>query len=82
MANRLPPELSYILNDVVARRGPTLQDAVAEFEGGWLTPVNKQALIRILTDEFCSTGLREDGEPSGRGIMIEDLIDRINGLRL
>ena len=75
MEKHLSSEMGYLFKEVVSRRNPELVEAVDQIESGFLTSTFKQSLIDILTDELRSTGLRPESEPTGRGLMLEDLLD-------
>lgn len=73
--------MDYLLRDIINRRNPALVGAAKKIELGILTEEERKLLIDILTEELCSTGLGEDDEPNGRGLVIEDIIDYVNQLR-
>ena len=77
---KLPSELEYLLGDVVARRILQPEHSLERIRLGVLSEEDKQELISALTQELLCTGLGDDDEPNGRGLLIEDLIDRINGV--
>ena len=72
--------MEYVLRDVVRRRAPQLANIVDQAHFGPLCYEEKEALIAALTEELLSTGLKEDDEPNGRGLLIEDLMDRVNSI--
>lgn len=73
--------MEYMLRDVVSRRAPQLVSIVDQAHLAPLGHDEKEALIAALTEELLSTGLREDDEPNGRGLLIEELIDCVNRIR-
>lgn len=55
-------------------------DIVASFQDAGLTEEQQDELRQTLTDEIMETGLREDDEPNGRGLLLEELIDKLGHL--
>lgn len=45
-----------------------------------LTEYQRDELRQAVTDEFSETGLRKDDEPNERGLLLEELIDRLGHL--
>jgi len=55
-------------------------DIVASFQDAGLTEEHRDELRQTLTHELMETGLREDDEPNGRGLLLEELIDKLGHL--
>ena len=80
MALRLPKEMADVLREVVQNQRPdllTILDSPADFE---LTEQQRDDLRQAVTDEFCQTGLKENDEPNQRGLLLEEIIDRLGHL--
>lgn len=45
-----------------------------------LTEYQREELRQAVTDELTETGLRDDDEPNARGLLLEELIDRLGHL--
>ena len=71
-----------VLRDVISARDPALFDQIKECDQpesvSGLSSDVRAALVEVLADEFCATGLDSDDEPTQRGFMLEDLIDKVN----
>ena len=77
---KLSSELDFLLRQVVTRRISQPAEVLDRIRLGLLSEEDKQELISALTQELLCTGLAGDDEPNGRGLLIEDLIDRINAV--
>jgi hypothetical protein len=53
---------------------------VASFQSAELTNDQREELRQILTDELMETGLGDDDEPNERGLLLEELIDKLGHL--
>jgi hypothetical protein len=80
MALHLPPKLSALLSEVLWKRDPSLVGVVASLQDIQLTADQREELRQMVTDELMETGLRDDDEPNERGLLLEDLIDRLGHL--
>jgi hypothetical protein len=80
MALALPAKLSALLSEVVWKRNPEMIGIVASFQNVGLTDNQREDLRQALTDELMETGLREDDEPNERGLLLEELIDKLGHL--
>jgi hypothetical protein len=69
---------SELLNEVL-KRSP---DVIVEpnlIGTAKLSHQDRDRLIEVILAELTATGLMEDDEPNERGLLLEDLIDAING---
>jgi hypothetical protein len=80
MALNLPAELSALLSEVLWKRHPSMIGIVASLQNVVLTDDQREELRQALTDEFMDTGLRENDEPNDRGLLLEELIDKLGHL--
>jgi hypothetical protein len=73
---RLDDNQKTLLREVLQKNSPEM---LSVFDApALLTDEQRIEICRILTDEFCLTGLGEDSEPNQRGMLLEDLIDIVN----
>jgi hypothetical protein len=77
MALKLSPKMIELLTEVIRKRCPHLIGLLASSQVTELTDFQRDELREAVTDEFCETGLREDDEPNERGLLLEDLVDRL-----
>lgn len=80
MALRLHPQLAKLLSEVVKKRSPHLMGLLTIAQDVRLNESQRDELRQAITDELCDTGFREDDEPNARGLLLEDLIDRLGSL--
>jgi hypothetical protein len=79
MAVALSAKLSALLSEVLWKRDPSMIGIVA-FQSAVLTNDQREELRQILTDELIDTGLGDDDEPNERGLLLEELIDKLGHL--
>jgi hypothetical protein len=53
---------------------------IVAFQSAVLTNDQREELRQILTDELMETGLGDDDEPNERGLLLEELIDKLGHL--
>jgi hypothetical protein len=80
MAVALSAKLSALLSEVLWKRDPSMIGIVASFQSAVLTNDQREELRQILTDELMDTGLGDDDEPNERGLLLEELIDKLGHL--
>lgn len=80
MALQLPSKMSELLSEIVWKRDPTMVGVVASLQDVQLTVDQREELRQAVTDELMETGLRDDDEPNERGLLLEELIDRLGHL--
>jgi hypothetical protein len=80
MAVALSGKLSALLSEVLWKRDPSMIGIVASFQSAELTNDQREELRQILTDELMDTGLGDDDEPNERGLLLEELIDKLGHL--
>jgi hypothetical protein len=80
MAVALSAKLSALLSEVLWKRDPSMIGIVASFQSAELTNDQREELRQILTDELMDTGLGDDDEPNERGLLLEELIDKLGHL--
>ena len=80
MALQLPSKMSELLSEIVWKRDPSMIGAVASLQDIQLTDDQREDLRQAVTDELIETGLRDDDEPNERGLLLEELIDRLGHL--
>jgi hypothetical protein len=80
MAVALSGKLSALLSEVLWKRDPSMIGIVASFQSAELTNDQREELRQILTDELMETGLGDDDEPNERGLLLEELIDKLGHL--
>jgi len=74
MILKLKPEMKELLTEVLEKRRPDLLKLIPPYGEIDLTEFERDEIIDAVTDEFTSTGLKEDDEPNQRGILLDDLI--------
>lgn len=72
--------MAELLSEVIWKRHPELIGVLSSLQDGQLTEEQREELRQALTDEFTETGLRDDDEPNARGLLLEELIDRLGHL--
>ena len=77
MALQLPQEMAAVLREIIQSHRPDLLHIVHSPHDVQLTEQQRDDLRQAVTDEFCQTGLQENDEPNQRGLMLEELIDRL-----
>lgn len=80
MALQLPSEMAEMLSEVIWKRRPELIGVLGSLQDVQLTEYQREELRQAVTDEFTETGLRDDDEPNARGLLLEELIDRLGHL--
>lgn len=80
MGLAISAKLSALLSEVVWKRNPSMIGIVASFQNIGLTDDQREELRQILTDELIETGLHENDEPNERGLLLEELIDKLGHL--
>ena len=76
----LTQEERAMLEEVVASRRPDLKGLLLRLGSVPLSREEREELRGALADEFVETGLEADSEPNGRGLLLDDLIDRLGHL--
>jgi hypothetical protein len=67
-----------LLRDVIRNRCPELADRVESADISGLNREERQAIINALSNEFTASGVGKDGEPTQRGLQLEELLDLVN----
>ena len=80
MALSLPQAMADVLREVVQDHRPDLLTILESRENIELTEQQRDDLRQAVTDEFCQTGLKENDEPNQRGLLLEEIIDRLGRL--
>jgi hypothetical protein len=80
MALGLTKEQQKFLRETLMNRAPEFLNLLDSPEDVRLSANQRDELRQIVTDEFCATGLRENDEPNARGLVLEDIIDRLGHL--
>lgn len=75
--NRLKEEELVLLRSVISCRQPDLSWLVDTIGKRLLSVEERESLREVLGDELCATGLTESFTPNQRGLVIENLIDRL-----
>lgn len=65
------------LREIVSRRIPSALDSVSDVGSSRLDAAAREMLRDCLIAELTECGLREDDEPTARGLEIEALIDML-----
>jgi hypothetical protein len=76
----LEPEETYLLREALLKHRPSLLTMI-ELIG--IVPLNdeqREELRGAIADELLETGLGKDDEPNKRGLLLEQLIDRLGHL--
>jgi len=72
-------EAQQVLRDVIERRHPDLLRLLID-RARVLTTDERFSIQSALCDELTANGLEKSGEPTGYGLIIEDLIDLVGTL--
>lgn len=72
--------MADVLREVVQDHCPDLLTILDSREDVALTEQQRDDLRQAVTDEFCQTGLKENDEPNQRGLLLEEIIDRLGHL--
>lgn len=77
MKLQLPPDLLPLLEEIVRSRRPDMLGLLDPLTKNLISEQQRDDLCQVATDEFCASGIREDGEPNQRGLCIENLINHL-----
>jgi hypothetical protein len=66
-----------LLKDIVSRNNPSLMWIVDSIGKSPLSVDQREELRGVIATDIIQTGLREDYEPDERGLLLENLIDRL-----
>jgi hypothetical protein len=77
MPIRLPASMTELLSEAVTKHRPDLTHLITALPDEELSEDQREELRQAVADEFCETGLREVDEPNQRGLILEELIDRL-----
>jgi hypothetical protein len=80
MALRLPKEMAVLLREIIESHRPEMLGILDSPEDSRLTEQQRDHLRQEITDEFCRTGLQANDEPNQRGLLLEELVDRLGHL--
>lgn len=69
-----------LLSEVIWKRCPAMGGVLGSLQEVQLTEYQRDELRQAVADEFVETGLRADDEPNERGLLLEELIDRLGHL--
>jgi len=64
-----------LLRGIVERRKPELLQTVDSMGGGPVGDASREDLLDVLVEELTDAGLDSSDEPTGYGLVVEDLID-------
>lgn len=67
-----------LLAEVVEAQGPEKRQLVESARAHSLTRAQREEPCHLIAAEFTATGLREDDEPTPRGLLLEELLDIVN----
>jgi hypothetical protein len=70
-----------MLHDIIAARQPTMINLEMVLGTSQCTNETIDLIQGLLGDELVATGFSDAWEPNGRGLMIEDLIDKVGHYR-
>jgi hypothetical protein len=79
MTIHLPNELDFLLQEV-ALKAQINVSSIRSNSSWHLDPSSRKALMDAVLDEFTSEGLHANSEPNAKGLLLEDILDRLNGL--
>ncbi len=77
MSLKIPSGMAELLSEVIWKHRPELIGVLGSLQDVKLTEDQREDLREVLTVEFAETGLSADDEPNARGLLLEDLIDRL-----
>lgn len=77
MNARLRPLERQLLSDVVSKWRPELLPLLDVIGHVKLTLEQQEELRQVVAMELVDTGLSQDDEPNPRGLLLENLIDRL-----
>jgi hypothetical protein len=70
----LKPEMGELLTEVLEKRRRDLLKLIQPYRQIDLIEDQRDEIIDTVTDEFITTGLKEDDEPNQGGLLLDDLI--------
>jgi hypothetical protein len=73
----LKPDEINLLVEVLRKRLPSVLSSSDQINVERIRTAEMEEVCQALTDEFCETGLLPSSEPNKRGLLLEQLIDRI-----
>ena len=76
MMRRLKQQDQALLADIVGSRSPQLRPALERFPHR-LSTDERSAFQDMLAEELMASGFLQSGEPTERGLAIEELIDHL-----
>ena len=74
---KLLPHEGKLLREVITRWRPDLLYLLNRLGNSLLTIEQREEIREAIADELIASGLDENNEPTQRGIMLEELIDRL-----
>ncbi len=82
MKLRLSPDMLSLVEEIVRSRCPDMLSLLDPRSKNQISEQQREDFCQVATDEFCVSGIREDGEPNQRGLSLEKLIDHLLRLPL
>lgn len=80
MSNLLKLHEENIIRELLLQHKPSLLPILNSIGKEALTVEQRESLREVILDEFLQTGTEEDDEPNERGLMLEQLIDKLGHL--
>ncbi|MCC7509755.1 MAG: hypothetical protein IT464_10300 [Planctomycetes bacterium] len=68
-------QLGQILREVLAKRSPHFLRILVSDREAVVSIAQLGVIQDVIGDELCETGIQPNGEPSVRGLLLEQLID-------
>lgn len=76
--NDLTAEQISILREVFSKKAGSSLELLDRLLSDGVTRSERLFVCEMINEEFCETGLDEDGEPTKHGLALEALLDAIN----
>ena len=77
MTIQLSLQLAELLGEIIRKRCPGAIGMMGSLPEVRLTKDQTEEVRQAVTDELIETGLADDDAPNERGLLIEELIDRL-----
>lgn len=77
MPLKLSTKMIGLLSEVIRKRCPHLIGLLDSPQCIEITDSQRDELQEAVADDFLETGLRDDDEPTARGLLLEDLVGKL-----
>ncbi|RUD93114.1 hypothetical protein [Pseudomonas aeruginosa] len=71
-------EQASLLRTIFSNKSSSSLELIDRLLAGEVTRSERLFICELINEEFCETGLDENGEPTKRGFVLEALLDVVN----